>query len=296
MKGYIYKYTFSDGKVYIGQTRRLPDMRKREHFDEKIGKANPKFWEAYQTLGEPEYETIETIEEERVQDLVASLNAAETMYIQQYDATNPEYGYNIRGRGTVSIPRDKVLEAEYGRIWISIAEEWYPTFASVQIKCFDTFEPLTEEELEFCQRELADDDNLYASALKDSKFDFNNLKENSEDAKFWLEECMQFAAWRFSDACEELIGQYIEQNKEQILRDHSPETTIVQIDLNGKVVREYATPEEIREALHKNNLDNVYNVLGGKQKHAYGFVWRYKKDMMNVPQEKNGQLNLDFGE
>lgn len=30
MKGIIYKYTFPDGKVYIGQTRN-PEKRKREH-------------------------------------------------------------------------------------------------------------------------------------------------------------------------------------------------------------------------------------------------------------------------
>ncbi len=54
-KGYIYKYTFPDGKVYIGQTRRPPEERHREHFDEKIGKLNTKFWEAYETIGMPGY-------------------------------------------------------------------------------------------------------------------------------------------------------------------------------------------------------------------------------------------------
>ena len=36
MKGIIYKYTFPDGKVYIGQTRN-PEKRKREHIDPKTG-------------------------------------------------------------------------------------------------------------------------------------------------------------------------------------------------------------------------------------------------------------------
>ena len=49
MKGYIYKYTFSDGKVFIGQIRRHPNERNREHFDEIVGKLNPKFWDAYET-------------------------------------------------------------------------------------------------------------------------------------------------------------------------------------------------------------------------------------------------------
>ncbi|MBR3577347.1 MAG: hypothetical protein IKN98_01050 [Bacteroidales bacterium] len=296
MKGYIYKYTFSDGKVYIGQTRRPPCMRDKEHFDEEIGKTNPKFWEAYQTFGMPQYEIIETIEEERVQDLVASLNEAETKHIQQFKATNPKYGYNIRERGTVPIPRDKVLDAEFERIWISCAEDWYPIFVSVKTKCFETFEPLTEEELEFCQFELADDENMFSNALKDFKFDFHDLANNSEEARFWLGECTEFAEWRFCEYTWGLIREHIERNKEQILCEHSPETTIVQIDSKGKVVREYASPEELREALQRNNLTNIYNVLEGKQRHAYGYTWRYKKDMENKPQDENGQLNIDFGE
>jgi len=40
MKGYIYKNTFSDSKVYIGQTRRHPNERNREHFDKTIRKLN----------------------------------------------------------------------------------------------------------------------------------------------------------------------------------------------------------------------------------------------------------------
>lgn len=42
MKGIIYKYTFPDGKVYIGQTRN-PEKRKREHVDPKIGPVNTGF-------------------------------------------------------------------------------------------------------------------------------------------------------------------------------------------------------------------------------------------------------------
>lgn len=296
MKGYIYKYTFSDGKVYIGQTRR-PKMRDKEHFDEKIGKTNSQFWTAYKTLGKPDYEIIETIEEKRPQDLVAALNEAETKYINQYNATNPKYGYNVRNRGTVAIPRDKILDAEFERIWDEYYGEWKAIYDKVMTKCFETFETLTDGELEFCKVEFEDEDNTFSSALKEFKFDFHNLKNNSEDSRFWLGECADFASWRFQEDLRCTICHYIQQNKEQILTEHSPETTILQIDLKGKIVREYASPQEIREALQRDNLTNIYNVLERKQKSAYGFVWCYKKDYGKTnEQEDNGQLNIQFEE
>ena len=296
MKGYIYKYTFSDDKVYIGQTRRL-QMRDKEHFYESIGKTNSRFWEAYKTLGKPKLEIIETIEKKGIQDLVAALNEAEEKYIYEYDSTNPEHGYNIRKGGNVAIPRNKILDAEFELIWDEHYGEWKAIYDTVMTKCFKTFEPLTDEELEFCKTELADKDNLFSNALKRFKFDFNNLKDNSEDSRFWLGECADFASWRFQDMCTCAICQYIQQNKEQILAKHSPETTILQIDKKGNIVQEYASPQEIREELKRDNLTNIYNVLEGKQKSAYRFVWCYKKDYgKTYEKEENGQLNILFEE
>jgi hypothetical protein len=51
MKGYIYKYTFPDGKVYIGQTVRPVAARHREHITPSTGRVNVGFWEAYQKYG-----------------------------------------------------------------------------------------------------------------------------------------------------------------------------------------------------------------------------------------------------
>lgn len=292
-KGYIYKYTFPDGKVYIGQTRRPPEERHREHFDEKIGKANPRFWEAYQTVGTPIFEIIETIECHRVQDLVSQLNDAETQYIQQYKAANPQFGYNVRESAYVPIPRDAVLDAEFERIWIERAEKWYPTFVSVQDKCFYTFEPLDEEELAFCNEILKE--NIFQGAITEFGFDFHNLKENSEDARFFFGEALSYAETVFCEDNWEEIRNYIEENKERILSENSPETTIVKIDKNGRVVKEYVSPSEIREEMGLSRLDNIYNVLVGKQRTAYGYIWRYKKDLGKKSTiDENGQMSLEF--
>ena len=90
MKGIIYKYTFPDGKVYIGQTRRHPEKRKREHLDENAGPTNSGFGEAYKKFGTYEYEELWQSECEDEDELVWKLNIAETYFIQQYQADNPK--------------------------------------------------------------------------------------------------------------------------------------------------------------------------------------------------------------
>ena len=51
---------------------------------------------------------------------------------------------------------------------------------------------------------------------------------------------------------------------------------IQQLDMNGNVICEFESQDDIREALNILRLDNIINVLKGRQKTAYGFSWRYK--------------------
>ena len=292
MKGYIYKYTFSDGKVYIGQTRRSPEVRNMEHFSKLIGKTNPKFWEAYTKLGKPNYEIIETIESARVQDLVERLNELETNYIQQYKASNPKYGYNIRDHANVAIPRDNVLDKEFERIWLSKAEQWYPIYWSVKEKLFHTHESLTEEEISFCENLINDDNQVFSGAAKEYKFDLYDLESNSDIAIFFMGELLIGAEYLFRHSNRDQIDQYIKDNKEQILAKNKPEPYIVQMDKDGNIVCEYASRAEIKEKMNVSNLSGISNCLAGKRESAYGYKWCYKK---NYNDNINRQLSLDFG-
>lgn len=74
MKGYIYKYTFPDGKVYIGQTRRPIEIRHSEHLNPSTGPLNPGFWEAYQKLGMPVLTVLETVEDDDQTRLIQLLH------------------------------------------------------------------------------------------------------------------------------------------------------------------------------------------------------------------------------
>ncbi len=289
MKGYIYKYTFPDGRVYIGQTRRLKN-RDWEHFG-KMGKANPRLYEAYIQFGKPDREIIETIEMAREQDLVEKLNELETKYIQEYQSSNPEYGLNIARRGNVPVPRDNVLDKEFERIWISKTEQWYPILESIKNKIFKTYEPLTEEEMAFYETYLADENMAFVEGLKKHEFNINDLRSNSDDALFFMDQTICMADYIFQTSTCEQINQYIKQNKEQILAENKPEPYIVQMDKAGSVICEYSSRSEIKEKLQLSNLTNIFNCIEGKQKSAYGYIWRYKKDVGN---ETNKQLSFDL--
>ena len=275
VKGYIYKYTFSDGKVYIGQTRRKPEVRHREHLNESIGRTNPGFWDAYQRLGEPEFEVIDTIEMEQEVDLVDTLNRAETFYIDQYQASDPKHGYNKKSAGTVASRDEAKLHDAFNQIWKEEVEPDHDFFRSVLKKMFDKSEPLTEDEKRFVRECLLNSDMIFHNRVKD--YNLEDLSANSEDDNFWMGEVYEEFIMNFDEDAECQICQFINENRDEILRQRSKGRIIQQVDKEGNVIKEYTSNKEIAEALNLARVDNVLNVLRGKQKSAYGFYWRYKE-------------------
>jgi predicted GIY-YIG superfamily endonuclease len=173
MKGIIYKYTFPDGKVYIGQTRN-PEKRMRDHIDPKIGPVNTGFWEAYQRFGTYEYEVIREIESDNEDELIDLLNRWKSGYIYQYKADNPEYGYNRTSYGTVGRKNNVLLKRVYKAIQEDFLNSEMQLFESASEKIWRTKQPLTEEELFLITEKYPDE--LWLDHLK--SFDFKNLHKN----------------------------------------------------------------------------------------------------------------------
>ena len=105
-KGVIYKYTFPNGKVYIGQTIH-PRSRKTQHLCESTGARHIAFWRAYKKYGTFEYEEIEIVEESSKEVLCERLNELEQSYIEAYQSTNPDYGYNLTSGGKVFVVNEE---------------------------------------------------------------------------------------------------------------------------------------------------------------------------------------------
>jgi hypothetical protein len=276
MKGIIYKYTFPDGKVYIGQTRN-PEKRMRDHRDPKTGPVNKGFWEAYQRFGTYEYEVIREIESDNEDDLIELLNRWESGYIYQYKADNPEYGYNRTSYGTVRKKNNVLLK----RVYNTIQEDFYNSeiqlFESASEKIWRTKKPLTDEEL-FLITEKYPDDICY-DCLK--SFDFKNLRKNriTEDIEFYLEEHLGFVRNAIWECSQYIAARYVRENGRQIIEEVRMASTIVQMDIDGNIIKEYGSILEICQELNIPRGDNIRNVLKGRQTTAYGYIWKYKKDL-----------------
>ena len=288
MKGIIYKYTFPDGKVYIGQTRN-PEKRKRDHIDPKIGPVNKGFWETYQRYGTYEYQVIREIESDNEDELIDLLNRYESGYIHQYKADDPKYDYNLVSYGTVGTETIKILR----RIHKSIQNDFFNNEKQILESAFEkiwrTKKPLTDEERFLVTEEYPD--SIWMDYLKD--FDFNNPINNTitEQTAFYLDEHYGFLKNKILECSQYVATLFIREKGEQIIEEERLARTIVQIDKNGNVIKEYSSILEVCQAFNVSRGDNVRNVLNGKQKTAYGFLWKYKKDLFS-----KGTLSESEGE
>lgn len=275
MKGLIYKYTFPDGKIYIGQTRRPMGARHKEHLNPSTGPANSGFWEAYQTVGEPTWEILEVVEAEDVTTLVDLLNRKETAYIIEAKATDPRYGYNRKEIATVYNPDSAILQKRIREELQKVDAEAGIRFQSIMEKIeAGDHASLTENEKAFIRDSLLQD-NLFDNALRETlNPDDFSLRDGGD--LFWLEEALDFASVVYKEEREEEICRFVEENADQILREGKEGKIIQQIDKDGNIVREYVTKAEICEAFNIVRIDNITNVLKGRQKSAYGFYWRFK--------------------
>lgn len=268
MKGIIYKYTFKNGKVYIGQTRRPQELRFAEHFNESTGPKNPTMWEAYKKFGMPRYEVIYEEECDDEDELVNSLNQKETLFIAIYKADDPRYGYNIRSWGIEKTKTNRTIREKYREHMGEVLKSKLELYNKAIDKIFNTKEPLTEEENYLLKYKYPE--NMMCDL---SKYDLNNYDNYKEEEQFEIEEGLDNVEFLIKEEAEEETDSYIKNNFDDIKR----EKNILQIGMDGKVVKEYVSVNDICYALGLKRGDNIRNVLTGKQKTAYGYYWKYKK-------------------
>lgn len=110
-------------------------------------------------------------------------------------------------------------------------------------------------------------------------FNIDNLKKNkpwadSEDA-FNIQESLSCAKRSIEMDIEDFINNHLDEIYEKVLEDNA----ILAIDDNGMVALTFYSFDEIAEHFQVKRADNVKNVLAGRQKKAYGYFWKYRKDL-----------------
>lgn len=277
MKGIIYKYTFPNGKIYIGQTRRHPNVRRKEHLDKLVGPGNTSFWEAYKKYGEPQYEELYEVESDNIDQLVNELNYLETLCIKKYKSTDPEVGYNIMHYGNVSSGATHIIRKKYKELLEEQLDKRLKIINSVINKVFVTKEKLTEEELYLVKNQYRDI-NLFQTDI--DNFNFDNFANCDEDDLFFVEEGLSFIKNHIVSEVHNDTMDLIYNNSIRILQEERSKKIIVQIDKDDNIVKRYQSLNEICHEFNVSRPANVINVLKGKQKTAYGYYWKYEHDLI----------------
>lgn len=260
--GVIYLYTFPNGKVYVGQTRRDPQVRHREHFDSNLGPLNSAFWQAYQEQGTPEYKILETLQHEDVGGLVNLLNERETYYINFYKATDPNHGYNIKATGTASAHGSCKLCRLCDFFFYRSKKMIWPEYEEMKKKIGDK-SPMTENERDLYNAYFVEDNPFYESKNKDEQF---------------YEEWFEFADFKLDDDLRILAEEYVHENAAKLLEEYVDGDTIYQLDSAGNIIAKFESQAEAAAAMGAKTSANINNVVLGKQEKAYGYKWVKARD------------------
>ena len=152
-KGYIYKYTYPNGKVYIGQTMNLEQRHYQHMYGAKKRENNQLCEKAIRKYGEPQLEVLEEIEvdDKTPTKLIEILDEKEKEYIVRYNSIDTRFGYNIKTGGHIKTPKQFILEEK----WYEFFEKdgWGQSIAvfeqlleSIKNKLFVTKEKLDKDE------------------------------------------------------------------------------------------------------------------------------------------------------
>lgn len=157
LKGYIYMYTYPNGKVYIGQTTTSVEKRWQEHVSNSKSLRSKMICDAAIKKYGKENIKIDVLEEVEVDEtkptlLVEKLNQLEKKYISKYESTDIKKGYNILLGGERRLLGQKILDEKWYELYEkqgwgeSLSYFAFMLFDCVKPKVCETHERLDKEE------------------------------------------------------------------------------------------------------------------------------------------------------
>lgn len=273
MKGTVYKCTFPDNKVYIGKSVRF-GQRLKEHLDKTAGPANPGFYDACKRQGEPKVEILFQEDFTNILEREVTLCSIETYYIEFFQATDPRYGYNIVKSSPMSAGARKTIEGKIKELTQELENERLKDYNKIWKKLSNKDESLTPAELYFVKEKFREK-NIWQNCI--DRFDFNNYNNNSDDDWIFLvDDVLPMIKCIIETDTKEEVLHYVFDNADELFKNAN-DKAILRISEYGDI-REYQSINDICEDMKLDRPDNIRNVLRGKQKKAYNYFWKYKKD------------------
>jgi hypothetical protein len=273
MKGTIYKCTFADGKVYIGKSIRI-GQRLKEHLNDIIGPLNPGYYDAYQRLGEPQFEILFQEDFTNILEREVTLCGMEEYYIKYYNATDPDYGYNIRNISPMTPGARKAIDSKINDLIEELLTERLRDYEIIRNKLCKKEEPLTPAERYFVKGKFREK-NIWQNSI--DSFDFNDYNNNTdEEWIFLVDDAIPMIKCIIKTDTRKEVLKYVYYNADEVFKKTN-DNPILRINGLGEI-KEYQSINDICEELRIDRPDNIRNALNGKQKKAYGFTWIYKND------------------
>lgn len=266
----IYKHTFPNGKIYIGQTKQTLEER---FCNGKGYRGCPYINHAIEKYG---WESVTT---EIIQSNIPSLeeaNKLEIYYIEKYDARNPDIGYNISiGGGIVNKINDK-----------AIYEQWLKGLSVTEISKLLHYDRHVVSNVlksyDVTQKEIYDRKNKN-TGLMHRKYDYEAIYQ------YWNQCHDTEQVLKHFNCCYDTLLRVFknynvskEERKESHLANLQKSKTgnnkkqVIQFDLNNNYIQTFNSITEANLYLNKSKKSSrIIKACKGKTQQAYGYKWKY---------------------
>lgn len=256
MKGVIYKYTFPNGKVYIGQTIN-PRSRKTQHLSPSTGARNVGFWRAYKKYGSFDYEEIEEVNAPTEELLRDRLNDLEQHYIAEYKSNDRRYGYNLTSGGSVFVVNEE------GRKHMSEART--DKIPVLQYTLSGDFVAEYESTAAAAKAIGSHASSVYACCVGESR---SKVKRHKV-------QMVKGHTFRFKK-------DYPDVPKHIDVKLTSIKKKVLQYSLSGHLVREWDSIVEAEEAMNAER-PGIRQCCYGKYRQSCGYMWRLMDENGIIP-------------
>ena len=314
-EGYIYKITNKiNNKVYIGQTSVTVKVRYGSHLTEAKNEDGCDFhlYRAMRKYGVDNFvvDIIETLSCSIKEELKDVLNDKEMYYISKYNSTNPNYGYNMtKGGDTTSIYNMKPCDGynKSGTLLFScesVAEMSRITnVPSISIIHCCNGESTCRSDFVFRWKQEAFDKYNIETEYKNGVPVYCFLENGDFVQKFNTIGAAESKLGIHRNCIKSaLLGKFLTNhyyfNTENVFDYVKPKKNRIPVDIYSYETKDFiGSYESITSALvdlgiSGRNHNSIHRCLDGKNNHAYGYIWRYQGQPVDMYMPVNSRISL----